>query len=214
MNASRYPTTMNGNKVYGAYFEKGMGYRRNNATNIAKGNDPETIYMVTSGTYYNDGCCFDYGNAETDSHDHGAGTMESVYFGSLVYDRRKGAGTGPWVMADLESGLWPSNSSLNLQNIPLTFPFVTAMVKGGSNGFALKGGDATNSSSLITMYDGPRPTAYQPMKKQGAIILGTGGDNSANSEGLFFEGCITIGYSTDEVDVAVQTNIAAAGYGK
>lgn len=32
--------------------------------------------MVTSGTHYNGGCCFDYGNAETDNHDDGAGTME------------------------------------------------------------------------------------------------------------------------------------------
>ena len=28
------------------------------------GDEPETIYMVTSGTHYNNECCFDYGNAE------------------------------------------------------------------------------------------------------------------------------------------------------
>ena len=27
---------------------------------------PEGMYMVTSGTHYNGGCCFDYGNSETD----------------------------------------------------------------------------------------------------------------------------------------------------
>jgi hypothetical protein len=31
---------------------------------IAVGDEPETIYMVTSGTHYNNECCFDYGNAE------------------------------------------------------------------------------------------------------------------------------------------------------
>ena len=39
--------------------------------------------MVTSGDYYNGGCCFDYGNAETNSMDNGEGTMEAVYFGNL-----------------------------------------------------------------------------------------------------------------------------------
>jgi hypothetical protein len=38
------------------------------------------------------------------------------------------------------------------------------MVKGGENGFALKGGDATQGS-LKTMYNGARPNGYQPMKK-------------------------------------------------
>eukprot|EP01049_Picozoa_sp_SAG25_P011905 SAG25_NODE_1519_length_2854_cov_51.421416_1_plen_149_part_00 len=53
---------------------------------------------------------------------------------------------------------------------------------GRSNGFVMKGGDATKGK-LKTMWDGPRPDArtgpkgqqcsYQPMRKQGAIILGT-----------------------------------------
>ena len=29
--------------------------------------------MVTSGRHYNDGCCFDYGNAEVDNNDDKAG---------------------------------------------------------------------------------------------------------------------------------------------
>ena len=91
-------------------------------------------------------------------------------------------------------------------------PFVTAMVKGGTDGFALKGGDATQGK-LTTMYDGPRPPQYQPMKKQGAIILGIGGDNSAQSVGTFYEGCITIGYTTDAVDDAIQADIVAQRYG-
>ena len=49
------------------------------------------------------------------------------------------------------------------------------------------------------MWDGPRPFEpmpprhpgkgrYQPMRKQGAIILATGGDNSNSAEGNFYEG--------------------------
>ena len=46
--------------------------------------------------------------------------------------------------------------------------------------------------ALTTMYDGNRPTGYNPMKKQGAIILGIGGDNTADAQGNFFEGVLTV----------------------
>jgi hypothetical protein len=52
------------------------------------------------------------------------------------------------------------------------------------------------------------------MKKQGAIILGIGGDNSNGAQGNFFEGCMTSGASSSASDDAVQANIVAAGYGK
>ena len=52
------------------------------------------------------------------------------------------------------------------------------------------------------------------MRKQGAIILGTGGDDSCSAIGSFFEGFITQGYTTDAADDAVQANIVAAGYGQ
>ena len=52
------------------------------------------------------------------------------------------------------------------------------------------------------------------MKKQGALILGIGGDNSPLGVGTFYEGCVTKGFSTDATDDALQANIVAAGYGK
>ena len=57
------------------------------------------------------------------------------------------------------------------------------------------------------------------MKKQGAIVLGSGGDcckpnGGVNaSAGTFYEGAIVSGYPTDAIDNAVQNNIIAAGYG-
>ena len=88
------------------------------------------------------------------------------------------------------------------------------MLKGDtSNHWALKGGSAL-SGSLTTMYDGTRPAGYNPMKKQGAIVLGVGGNNSYTGQGTFFEGCIVTGYPSDATDNAVQANIVAAGYGK
>ena len=77
VNATRESLTVAGTSVYAAMFEgTGHGYRKEDTTGVATGDDPETIYMVTSGTHFNGGCCFDYGNAETDALDHGAGTME------------------------------------------------------------------------------------------------------------------------------------------
>jgi len=140
--------------------------------------------------------------------------MEAVYFGTST-EWGRGGGAGPWVMGDFESGLFSNGVArgTNPNDTPLTSPFVTAMVKGGANGFTLKGGDATRGA-LTTMYDGPRASGYQPMKKKGAIILGIGGDNSPWAEGTFFEGCITSGLSSDATDDAVQANIVAAGYGQ
>jgi len=86
---------------------------------------------------------------------------------------------------------------LEASNTPINATFVTAMVKGGSDGFALLGGDATQSDGLKKLYEGPRPPGYQPMKKEGAIILGIGGDSSDWAIGTFYEGVMTTGYATD-----------------
>jgi hypothetical protein len=51
------------------------------------------------------------------------------------------------------------------------------------------------------------------MRKQGAIILGIGGDDSNSGGGNFYEGVMTSGYSSDATDDAVQANIVLAGYG-
>ena len=71
-NAAQAPITLNGQKVYGVYIAPGCGYRCNTAKNTAKGDSAEGLYAVLDGTHYNGGCCFDYGNAETNSKDDGA----------------------------------------------------------------------------------------------------------------------------------------------
>ena len=62
--------------------------------------------------------------------------------------------------------------------------------------------------------EGARPPGYKVMKKQGAIILGIGGDNSDWAVGTWYEGALVAGYATDDTDAAVHANIAAAGYDK
>ena len=78
---------------------------------------------------------------------------------------------------------------------------------------AIKGGDATQGA-LKVHWDGKRAPGYAPMKKQGAVILGIGGENSDNSDGTFYEGVMTTGYASDATDDKVQANVVAAGYGK
>ena len=166
-----------------------------------------------SGTHYNDGCCFDYGNAETDAIDHGKGTMEAIYWGSSKGWQHGHGDTGPWVMADLENGLWAGHDKVQESNVPIVADYVTAMAKGKAGTFALKGGDA-QQGPLTTLFEGPRPPQYETMKKQGAIILGIGGDNSDWAVGTWFEGIMARGYTTDATDSAVQASIVAAGFGK
>ena len=120
-----------------------------------------------------------------------------------------GSFLGSLTLGLLLPGLWAGNEKAMDQE-PIDATYITAMVKGGSNGFALKGADAT-AGPLKSLYDGARPAHYQPMKKQGSIILGIGGDNSDSAQGTFYEGVMTSGYASNATDAAVQANIVAAG---
>jgi len=169
--------------------------------------------MVTSGTHVNSGCCFDYGNAESNRDDNGAAHMDALYFGTSCWVGGC-EGKGPWVQADLENGLFPGGThGWNNNQRAFTDRFVTAMEKNdGSRRFALKGANA-QMGTLFTLYDGPLPSGYTPMKKEGGIILGTGGDDSSWSEGTFYEGAMVRGFPSDETENSVQRDIVAAGYG-
>ncbi|WP_319019248.1 arabinofuranosidase catalytic domain-containing protein [Microbispora sitophila] len=211
--ATKAPTTVYGHKAYGVYVDPGVGYRNNATNGVAKGDQPEGMYAVFDGTHYNGGCCFDYGNAETNSRDNGNGTMEAIYFGNIkVWGY--GTGNGPWVMADLENGLFSGvNPGYNANDPSVNYRYLTAIIKGEPNHWAIRAGNA-QSGGLSTFYDGKRPNAsgYNPMKKEGAIILGIGGDNSHGSAGTFYEGVMTSGYPTAATENEVQANIVAAGY--
>jgi hypothetical protein len=212
-NATSAPVSVGGHKAYGVFVAPGTGYRDNNTNGIATGDQPEGMYAIFDGTHYNGGCCFDYGNAERNSRDNGNGTMEAIYFGNIkVWGY--GTGNGPWIMADLENGLFSGvNAGYNANDPSVNHRFVTAVVKGGPNHWSIRGGNA-QSGSLSTFYNGVRPnvSGYNPMKKEGAIILGIGGDNSIGAAGTFYEGVMTSGYPSDATENSVQANITAAGY--
>lgn len=207
------PVTLNGQKAYGVFVSPGTGYRNDQTSGIATGDAAEGMYAVMDGTHYNDGCCFDYGNAETNNLDTGNGHMEAIYFGDNTF-WGEGSGNGPWVMADLENGLFSGQSvDLNSANPSISYRFVTGVVKGRPNQWAIRGGNSV-SGGLSTYFSGARPTVggYNPMSKEGAIVLGIGGDNSISGQGTFYEGVMTAGYPTDATENAVQANIVAAKY--
>ncbi len=122
-----------------------------------------------------------------------------------------------------------------------TSPFVTAMLENnGTNAFVLAAADAQRGP-LAAVWDGPLPhnsfdpdppafvvpypggsdqtqvvnpllSGYAPMRKEGAIVLGTGGDDTNHGVGSFFEGAITSGVPSLKIEAAVQANIVDAGY--
>ena len=200
----------------------GVAYRNNNTKGVATGNQAESMYMVVDGKRYSNACCFDYGNGETTGHDDGNGTMEAIYWGTNITWGGKGEGSGPWIAADLENGMFKANqggqgssnqSYTNDKTINATY--ASLFLKGpAADTFGMKAGDA-QTGKLTTMWNGPRPTPnYYPKKLQGAIFLGTGGDGSPGGTGTFYEGVMTIGNPPDSIDDKVQANIVAAGYGR
>lgn len=216
--ADMAPITISGHKAYGVYIMPGMGFRNNNASGIAIDDEPEGIYYVIDGTHFDSGCCFDYGNSSTNGRAVGTGTMETTYFGTATA-WGKGTGPGPWIMSDMEAGLFSGHGAKENAGDPTidSWRFVTAVVDGGGgNRWDLRGGNA-QSGSLTTFYSGERPAAqrfggYWPMRRQGGILLGTGGDNGNGSSGTFYEGVMTNGFPTEATTDAVQANIVAARY--
>ncbi len=208
------PITIAGHPAYGIKVTPGVGYRIDNAKAAPTGSQPEGIYMVTSSNYVDQWCCFDYGSGENSHTDTGNATMNAIEWGTACWFGGC-TGTGPWVEADLENGMYSTNTGSNKDpnNSGVHFPFVSAWEKNnGTSNFTLKYGNAT-SGGLTTPFSGPLPNGYSPMKLQSSILLGTGGDNSVSGQGEFFEGAVTAGYPSDATENAVQANLVAAGYG-
>jgi len=229
-----------GHKVYSAYFPNpptlpsgsapsGYGYRNNKTTGIPTGSSaPQGVYMVADGNHAGTGCCFDFGNAETNNGSGPTGAMAALNLGTSYWGT--GAGSAPWFEGDFEAGVWAGGSSCgtpgsgqltcsgrksnpqnpSMKGIPYAFGILKTGTTNSSPTWVLKVGDAT-TGTLTTAYDGAAPAKWQ---LQGAVLLGTGGDNSNSSWGTFYEGAITAGQPPDATDDAVHANIGMVGYGK
>ena len=211
--ANALPVTVGGHAVYGVSVQAGVGYRNDVTRGVPTGSQPQGAYMVTSGTHVDGQCCFDFGNAETSSTDTGNGHMDAINFGTECWFAPC-SGSGPWVQADLENGLFAGGNGSDTGNKGNSSSFVTAMMQNnGTSTYAIKDGNA-QSGGLTTEYSGPLPDigGYTPMHQEGSVLLGTGGDDSNGSDGSFFEGVITAGYPSAAADNAVQAGLVSAGY--
>jgi non-reducing end alpha-L-arabinofuranosidase len=212
-DAKALPITIGGTKAYGVKVTPGVGYRVDHAKNAPTGSQPEGIYMVTSSNYVNQWCCFDYGSGENSHTDTGNATMNAIEWGTACWFGNC-VGSGPWVEADLENGMYHTNTGSNKDpnNSGVHHAFVSAWEKNnGTSNFTVKHGDAT-TGGLTTPYSGALPNGYSPMKTDSSLLLGTGGDNSHSGQGEFFEGAITAGFPSDATENAVQANLVTAGY--
>jgi hypothetical protein len=232
--ANAWPITISGYKAYGLQIVAGggSGFATNNAygnftanlPGMPTGTQPESNYWVVSGTYYGGDCCFDYGNAEVPAGDHGQGHLDLVEFGNYCFFPPC-LGTGPWIGWDPEQGELFSNSGsqINPAYTGLTYDYITGLTKENNATWAIKSGNA-QSGGLTTWFSGPLaptvaccnwppPPPPPPMAKEGGLILGDGGDHSSRSRGVFFEGAVIAGYTTDATDNLVQADIVRARYG-
>jgi len=220
-NGSKYPIVVS----------KGYQWLRNRTMvkKIPTGSSPQTEYFVVHGKYAGraagtNGCCYDYGNMETHISDDGPGTMTALYFGDAT-DWTRGAGTGPWVMLDMENGVFAGGgpiailnsgqSSVNAKDPSLKYPglnIVTGLAKtDGTKNFVLKYGNAS-TGPLSVAWDGSlptnkNPTSYIPLQQQGGLSLGEGGDGSAMGTGAFSEGVVIAAQTSDATDDAIQANL-------
>ena len=213
-DASEIAVTAGGHKVYGVWISPGVGYRYTGAASgVAVDGQAEGAYMVASGTHVGSNCCFDYGNAESSADDSGNGHMDAVSLATTCYFPPC-TGSGPWVEADMENGMFQGANGSNTANTGINTPFVTAVLENnGQNTYALAGGNS-QSGGLTSYWNGSLPTqgGYQPMHQEGGIILGTGGDNSNWNMGTFFEGVMVSGFPSTATENAVQADVVSVGY--
>ena len=198
--ANALPVTISGHKVYGIAVTPGTGYRNDTPVDTAIHGQAEGVYMVTSAFNLNDKCCFDFGNAEVDNLDNKAGHMDAINI------MCHGSPCSPDAGLDMEDGIYGH------LKVPAGTTFVTDMgASDGQHRYAIYQGNA-QSGSLTTTGVIPLPNGYQPMRQEGSIILGIGGDNSNWAKGYFFEGVMTKGMPSAQVMQAIQSNIVAAKY--
>jgi non-reducing end alpha-L-arabinofuranosidase len=198
--ANALPVTLDGHKAYGIAISPGMGYRNDSPKHTAVNGQPEGVYMVTSALNLNAKCCFDFGNAESNNLDNNAGHMDAINI------MCHGTPCSPDAGLDMENGIYGH------LKVPASTRFVTDMgASDGQHSYAIFQGDA-QSGGLTTTGVIALPNSYQPMRQEGAVILGIGGDNSNWAKGYFFEGVMTRGMPSAKAMKAVQRNIVSAEY--
>jgi hypothetical protein len=190
---------------------------RANTHEIPVGAASQTEYFVISGRIFNAKCCWDYGNMESKVKSDGNGTMSALNIGTSDNGfASPGAGTGPWGMVDFESGVYAGPNRIKVVNPgspSITWDIATVLSKSnGTTQWALKVGNAA-SGALVTGWDGRLPQGYNPLRQEGGLSLGEGGDGSNLGTGGFYEGVVIAAVTSDRTDDAIQSNITSL-YGR
>ena len=219
--SSKAAMSVGGNEVYNLYMDIRQGYRQTKAGDgVPLHEEPQGLYMLADGTHSGSACCWDFGNVSPDPTRYGV--MNTLFLGTAYWG--KGAGSGPWYMADYEAGVWAGGSNpgdpgwgalegdhpANPNNPSLRVKFALGFLKTNQTDWALRMADAATASTVTTAFKGALP---KKMANEGAIVLGVGGDNSNNSWGTFYEGAVLAGFPSDAAEEAVLQNIKALGYG-
>jgi len=193
---------INGHKVYSLYMAAREGYRIMKVGNkVPTGSASQGIYELADGNHSGTQCCWDFGNVTTNPKTYA--DMNTLFFGTAFWG--KGAGSGPWMMADFEAGVWAGGAKIgdpgwgglndahpaNNNNPSLKVNFAFGILKTSTSQWSLRMADLSTATSLTTGWVGGMP---KQISNAGAIVLGVGGDNSNNSWGTFYEGAIVSGY--------------------
>jgi len=211
-----------GHRVYSLFMEQRQGYRLPREGNgVPYGSESQGIYMLADGTHYGSRCCWDFGNATSDATHFGV--SNALFLGVAYWG--KGAGTGPWFMADFEAGVWAGGTNVNDpgwgsldgehppndDNPSLGVKFALGFLKTDSDNWALRMADVNDAATVTTAYAGGLPMRIH---NEGAIVLGVDTHNANESWGTFFEGAVLAGFPSDETELAVMQNVKAIGYGR
>ena len=221
-SATSGAVTAGGKKVYPLYMAAREGYRLAAlGRNMPIGSASQGIYELVNGTRVGGACCWEFGNVGIDPTQYTS--ISTLFFGVGFWG--KGAGAGPWFMADFQGGVWAGGTSpgdpgygsfngsttnpVNTLNPSLKVPFALGVLKTTASNYALRMANLQTASDLTTAFDGHLPVT---LNNQGGIVLGVGGDNSNSSYGTFYEGAITAGNPSNATDLAVLQNVKAVGY--
>ena len=215
--ADALPVTAGGHQVYGVSISPGMGYRNNRTSGVAVNGKPEGMYMVSSGTHFNSGCCFDYGNAETSGTDTGAGHMDAVNVSRDLNGLTASNKPEPGVHADLENGVFPLGPT-NLQSRFVCQRRTTSLHIGmveeqWSDEVCAEVGRRTVGRPQHNLFRRPSDADMRRCARKARSSSALAAIIVHASAGSFFEGVMTSGYPTDSAENAVQANIVAVGYG-
>jgi hypothetical protein len=222
INVAAAALKVGGRDVYSLYMAARQGYRlTEEGDGVPLGRASQGLYMLADGTHYGTACCWDFGNVSPDPTRYGV--MNTLFLGIAYWGR--GAGQGPWYMADYEAGVWAGGTRAgdpgwgalegehppNPANPSLRVKYALGFLKTNMNDWSLRMADAATATAVTTAYAGGLP---KQMNNEGAIVLGVGGDNSNNSWGTFYEGAVLAGFPSDAAELAVLQNIKALGYGQ